>query len=120
MYKVAALATNSLRASGIPNARQHLIVVATGERVGESAPGVATLLMKRTPFTEAEVTTIEDVAEEMNFDAHAHATGRRRRGLCGAGGRAEDRRVRGHVYGRRSVVSRPTIDRFSSRWTRAC
>ncbi|MGH9147883.1 MAG: hypothetical protein ACRD1Q_14325, partial [Vicinamibacterales bacterium] len=68
MYKVAALATNSLRASGIPNPRQHLIVVATGERVGESAPGVATLLMKRTPFTEAEVNTIEHVADEMNFD----------------------------------------------------
>ena len=69
MYKVAALATNSLRASGIPNPRQHLIVVATGERAGESAPGVATLLMKRTPFTEAEIRTIEDLAEEMNFEA---------------------------------------------------
>ena len=68
MFKVVALATNSLRASGIPNARQHLIVVATGERVGESAPGVATLLMKRTPFTEDEVNTIENVADEMNFD----------------------------------------------------
>jgi hypothetical protein len=68
MFKVVALATNSLRASGIPNARQHLIVVATGERVGESAPGVATLLMKRTPFTEDEVNTIEHVADEMNFD----------------------------------------------------
>jgi MFS family permease len=68
MYKVAALATNSLRASGIPNARQHVMVVATGERAGESAPGVSTLLMKRTPFTEDEVNTIESVAKEMNFD----------------------------------------------------
>jgi MFS family permease len=68
MYKVAALATNSLRASGIPNARQHLMVVATRERTGDLAPGVSTLLMKRTPFTEAEVNTIERVAKEMNFD----------------------------------------------------
>lgn len=70
MYKVTALATNSLRRSGIPDARHHLIVVSTGLRAGEAAdaPGVATLLMKRTPFTEAEVTTIEDVAEDMNFD----------------------------------------------------
>jgi hypothetical protein len=70
MYKVTALATNSLRASGIPNPRQHLIVVATGLPAGETvdAPGVATLLMKRTPFTEDEVNTIERVAEDMNFD----------------------------------------------------
>jgi hypothetical protein len=68
MYKVAALATNSLRASGISHARQHLIVVATGERVGDAAPGVSTLLMKRTPFTEAEISTIEKIADEMNFD----------------------------------------------------
>jgi len=70
MYKVTALATNSLRGSGIPNPRQHLIVVATGLRAGEAAdaPGVATLLMKRTPFTEAEVTTIENLAEKMHFD----------------------------------------------------
>jgi predicted membrane-bound spermidine synthase len=68
MYKVAALATNALRASGIPDARRHLMVVATGERVGESAPGVATLLMKRTPFTDAEVDKIEALAADMNFD----------------------------------------------------
>jgi hypothetical protein len=68
MYKVAALATNSLRASGVLNPRQHLIVVATRERAGEAIPGVATLLMKRTPFTAAEVKTIEDVADVMNFD----------------------------------------------------
>lgn len=70
MYRVTALATDSLRSAGLSNPRQHLVVVATGPPAEGPAdtPGVATLLMKRTPFTEAEVATIEAVAKRMNFE----------------------------------------------------
>lgn len=70
MYRVVALATNTLRLEGIDNPRSHLMVIATRRKAGEPAdtPGVATLLMKRTPFTEAEITTIESTAKTMNFE----------------------------------------------------
>src|SRR6185436_10223655 len=47
-----------------------LMIVATRPTAGEAAnvPGVATLLMKRTPFTNAEVATMESIAKTMNFE----------------------------------------------------
>lgn len=70
MYRVVAMATDTLRSEGIENSRAHLIVIATGRPPGGpvNAPGVATLLMKRTPFTDEEISTIETIAKTMNFD----------------------------------------------------
>ncbi len=70
MYRVVAMATDTLRRQGIADSRTHLMVIATGRPPGAApdAPGVATLLMKRTPFTDQEITTIETVAKTMNFD----------------------------------------------------
>ena len=70
MYRVVGMATDTLRSQGITNSRAHLMVIATGRTAGApaDAPGVATLLMKRTPFTDQEITTIETVAKTMDFD----------------------------------------------------
>ncbi len=69
MYKVAALATNTLRRAGIGNPRSHIMIVSTRPIPDEPySPGVSTLLMKRTPFTEDEIQTIETVSQRLNFD----------------------------------------------------
>ena len=50
MYRVAALASDTLRRLGVAQPRSHLMVVVTGRVAGEpeNTPGVATLLLKRT------------------------------------------------------------------------
>jgi hypothetical protein len=70
MYRVVALATDALRREGIDNPRAQLMVVATQRTAGgpASLPGVATLLLKRTPFTDAEVTTIASIVKMLNFE----------------------------------------------------
>jgi len=69
MYRLVALATNTLRLEGIDNPRAHLMVVVQRPSEGPAnTPGVATLLLKRTPFTEAEVTTIDSISKMMNFE----------------------------------------------------
>jgi hypothetical protein len=70
MYRTTALATETLRREGIADPRAHLMVIATRPKPGEPAglPGVATLLMKRTPFTAGEIATIEAITKTMNFD----------------------------------------------------
>jgi len=69
MYKVMALATDTLRRDGVADPRKHLILVTTRPPAGspQNTAGVATLLVKRTPFTEADIGTIEAVAQKMNF-----------------------------------------------------
>ncbi len=71
MYRVAVLATSALRASGIARPREHVVIIATNRGLGGEAgkdPDVATLLMKRTPFTQRDVDTLEDVAKRMGFE----------------------------------------------------
>ena len=70
MYKVAALAIDTLRRLGVANPRAHLMIVATRPpAAAPNAPGVATLLLKRTPFTEEEIARMEAVTERLNFAA---------------------------------------------------
>jgi predicted membrane-bound spermidine synthase len=69
MYKVAALATETLRRAGISNPRSHLMIVTTRTLPDEpDTPRVATLLLKRTPFREDEILTIENLARTLDFD----------------------------------------------------
>jgi predicted membrane-bound spermidine synthase len=70
MYRVVAMATDTLRRAGIADSRSHLMVISTSRPVGApvNAPGVATLLMKRTPFTDQEIEAVEKAAAAMNFD----------------------------------------------------
>jgi hypothetical protein len=73
VYKALGLATASLRASGVTDTRRHLIAVAElrsrrARGDDSSTPGIATLLVSRSPFTDADIDTIEQVANEMAFD----------------------------------------------------
>jgi hypothetical protein len=70
MYRVAALATDTLRREGVDNPRSQLMIVATKPTAGEPAnvPGVGTLLLKRTPFTNAEIATMVSIAQSLNFE----------------------------------------------------
>jgi hypothetical protein len=69
-YKALALATETLRRSGIDNPRSHLMVVANRAQAGASVqtPRVATLLVKSTPFSEEEIRTLETVANQLLFE----------------------------------------------------
>jgi hypothetical protein len=73
VYKMVGLATAALRASGVVDTRRHLIAVAElrnrrarGDDAG--VPGIATLLVSRQPFTDADLDTVGRVASEMAFD----------------------------------------------------
>ena len=70
MYRVLAMATDTLRGMGVTDTRSHLMVVSMGRSATAPAdrPGVATLLVKRTAFTDDEITAVQNVARTMNFD----------------------------------------------------
>jgi hypothetical protein len=70
VYKLTALAVNALRADGVAEPRQHLLLMAT--KPGERNPGccgnVATLMVRRAPFTQDDLARIDAVAREMDFE----------------------------------------------------
>jgi hypothetical protein len=70
VYKLAALAVSALRASGVTEPRQHLLLLAT--KPNEQNPGccgnVATLMVRRAPFSQADLAQIDAVAREMDFE----------------------------------------------------
>lgn len=66
MYRLVCLATEALRQAGIDNPRQHMIVVRNPDN--EIKPGVGTMLLSKTPFTQADIATVEDVCRRMQFD----------------------------------------------------
>jgi hypothetical protein len=70
VFKTAILASTALRDSGVREARPHLMVVARllKQPGYEDAPGVATLLASKSPFTDADIDTIERVSRELDFD----------------------------------------------------
>lgn len=72
IYRILTLASQALRDHGIQDVRRHLMLVrlATAELDSKTPnqTGVGTLLVSRTPFTDADVSTMEKVAEEMHFD----------------------------------------------------
>ncbi len=73
VYKTAALATTALGEEGVTDTRRHLMVIAqlTKGPGFDDAPGVAgvgTLLVSRSPFSEADIDAIERLAAEMDFD----------------------------------------------------
>jgi hypothetical protein len=81
MYRLTSLASAALRESGIKSPRDHILIVrcmaparrAAGqgeERVAtvESAQGLGTMLVSREPFSRADVTAIERVASDLQFE----------------------------------------------------
>jgi hypothetical protein len=79
MYRVTSLAVAALARRGVTTPRDHLLIVrhATGAQAGPL--GVATLLVSPTPFSAADIETVESVAARMKFDVilsprHARTT----------------------------------------------
>jgi hypothetical protein len=70
MYRLAALAGDTLRRRGARVPREHLVIVRQQERRdGRLAPvGVATLLASPSPFSAADLDRVRALATRMDFD----------------------------------------------------
>ena len=70
VYKLTALAADALRRVGVEDPRRHLILVSTppGGIDPEGRSSVATILLRRSPLSDADVATIEDVSRRMGFE----------------------------------------------------
>jgi hypothetical protein len=66
VYRLVALATDALSASGATDPRQHLLLVRSGGG-GRGGPEVATLLVGRAPFGAAERARLEEAAGRLRF-----------------------------------------------------
>lgn len=109
-YKLAVLATTALRQAGIVEPRKHLMIVATdGKADGrEDVPGIATLLLGRSPFSDAEVATIESVARRMSFEVVLSPRGATDAGFAAL---ADLRQLDGFVAGFDQDLSAPDDNR---------
>ncbi|MCO6437175.1 MAG: hypothetical protein J5J06_08820 [Phycisphaerae bacterium] len=76
MYRLTALAAETLAAAGIENPRDHLVII---RKIFRQTPwwiprelpdgvGVGTLLLNRTPFTANELTALKEWADRMDFE----------------------------------------------------
>jgi len=69
VYRLATLARAALREMGVEQPRRHMMIVALSKRKTPGMPdGIGTLLLSRAPFSDADVATIERVAEDMAFE----------------------------------------------------
>jgi hypothetical protein len=76
MYRITALANETLRSSGIESPRDHMLIVRhmftefpswwPGPPVDDI--GVGTLLVGKKPFTESEIAAVNKVVEQMQFE----------------------------------------------------
>jgi hypothetical protein len=58
--RLVSLAREALHREGIDNAASHIVVVRNGR--------VATFLLKRTPFTQDEISRVENLCKDMHFE----------------------------------------------------
>jgi hypothetical protein len=70
VYKLTALAADALRRVGVREPRRHLILVATppGGTDPAGRSSVATILLRRSPYSDAEIATIRGVSGRMGFE----------------------------------------------------
>jgi hypothetical protein len=69
VYRTVTLAAASLRAIGVAEPRQHIAVIRTRPLShGSQFVGVGTMLVSRTPFTEADVSRLQEQANRLQFD----------------------------------------------------
>jgi hypothetical protein len=69
VYRTVTLASESLRAIGIIEPRRHIAVIRTRPLShGSQFVGVGTMLVSRTPFTEADVSRLQEQAGRLQFD----------------------------------------------------
>jgi hypothetical protein len=70
VYKLTALAADALRRVGVEDPRRHLMLVSTppGGTDPEGRSSVATILLRRSPYTDADIAVIEEVSRRMGFE----------------------------------------------------
>ncbi len=66
VYRLAALAAESLDAAGIKKTRGHVYILKKNKSGG--ADGIGTIIVKKEPFTDAEINEAESRAAELGFD----------------------------------------------------
>jgi len=68
-YRLVSLASSTLREEGITTPRQHILMAANLPRSQSQATpcGAVTILVSKTPFSAADVATMENVAHRLQF-----------------------------------------------------
>ena len=68
-YRLTSLAAEALRQHGVPNPREHIVLVLNlREGLQQTTAGAATMLVSRAPFSHDDLDRIEEVARAMKFD----------------------------------------------------
>jgi hypothetical protein len=68
VYRLTALATEALRARGVAEPRQHMMIVRMARVDGAGPDGVGTLLVSNEPFSAQDIATIEQQANQLGFE----------------------------------------------------
>lgn len=72
--RLAALGRASWELAGVTNAADHIVVIANFAQNRSADNGLATMLLKRTPFTPEEVATLAALSDQLEFTV-LHAPG---------------------------------------------
>jgi hypothetical protein len=64
-YRLASLAATALRARGVQDPRNHILMVASPPR--DDVPGAATILVSPSPFSPSDIARIDEVARKLRF-----------------------------------------------------
>jgi hypothetical protein len=68
VYRLTALATEALRARGVAEPRQHMMIVRMARIDGAGPDGVGTILVSNEPFSAQDIATIEQQAQQLGFE----------------------------------------------------
>jgi hypothetical protein len=69
VYRLTGLASAALMRSGVSDPRRHILIAKLARTRANSQPvGVGTILVKKTPFTEAELDGLEDWCRKARFE----------------------------------------------------
>jgi len=67
-YRLTALANAALTRSGIKDPRRHIVIVKQMAPTGPVPVGIATMLVSRSPFSDEDIATVEEVTRRMKFE----------------------------------------------------
>ena len=67
-YRLTALANAALTRSGIKDPRRHIVIVKQMAPAGPVPVGIATMLVSRSPFSDEDIATVEEVTRRMKFE----------------------------------------------------
>ena len=72
IYRLTALAANALQKQGIGDINRHILAVRSilvpSNKTTIFADGIGTVLVSRTPFTDADIATLARVSEQLGFE----------------------------------------------------